>query len=58
MDVQPGGSINQSADDSIVSSYTWHNLVFRGSYQFSVVAFTSKGPGYAANLQFHIGISK
>ena len=31
------------------SSYTWSNLI-QGEYQFSVVAFTSKGPGEAANL--------
>ena len=29
-------------------SYTWSNLV-PGEYQFSVVAFTSRGPGEAAN---------
>ena len=34
---------------SIESSYTWSNLI-RGEYQFSVVAFTSEGPGEAANL--------
>ena len=34
---------------SIESSYTWSNLI-RAEYQFSVVAFTSKGPGEAANL--------
>ena len=31
------------------SSYIWSNLI-QGEYQFSVVAFTSKGPGEAANL--------
>ena len=51
---QLGDSINQSADDSIVSSYTWHNLVYRGIYQFSVVAFTVQGPGETANLLFDI----
>ena len=30
-------------------SYTWSNLI-QGNYQFSVVAFTIKGPGEAANL--------
>ena len=34
---------------SIEPSYTWSNLI-QGNYQFSVVAFTSKGPGEAANL--------
>ena len=34
---------------SIESSYTWSDLI-QGEYQFSVVAFTSKGPGEAANL--------
>ena len=34
---------------SIESSYTWDNLI-QGEYQFSVVAFTSKGPGEAASL--------
>ena len=31
-------------DSSINSSYTWIGLT-QGQYQFSVVAFTSKGPG-------------
>ena len=30
-------------------SYTWSNLI-QGEYQFSVVAFTSRGPGEAANV--------
>ena len=35
------------------SSYTWpRNNLIQGEYQFSVVAFTSKGPGEAANLMF------
>ena len=34
---------------SIELSYTWNNLI-QGEYQFSVVAFTSKGPGEAASL--------
>ena len=34
---------------SIESSYTWSNLI-QGEYQFSVVAFTSTGPGEAASL--------
>ena len=34
---------------SIEPSYTWSNLI-QGEYQFSVVAFTSEGPGEAANL--------
>ena len=57
MNSQLGDSINWSADDSIVS-YTWQNLVVRGIYLFSVVAFTSKGPGDAANFPFHIDTSK
>ena len=45
--------MNQSADNnSTESSYKWINLVFRGRYQFSVVAFTSQGPGEVANLPF------
>ena len=32
------------------SLYTWTNLVYQGRYQFSVVAFTSQGPGDAATL--------
>ena len=31
-------------DSSVNSSYTWISLI-QGQYQFSVVAFTSKGPG-------------
>ena len=55
MNSQLGGSINQSADnDGIVSLYTWTNLVYQGIYQFGVVAFTSKGPGEAANLLFDV----
>ena len=34
---------------SIELSYTWSNLI-QGEHQFSVVAFTSRGPGEAANL--------
>ena len=34
---------------SVESSYTWSNLI-QDEYQFSVVAFTSKGPGEAASL--------
>ena len=34
---------------SIEPSYTWSNLI-QGNYQFSVVGFTIKGPGEAANL--------
>ena len=38
------------ADNSIIeSSYAWTDLI-QGEYQFSVVAFTSKGPGEVANL--------
>lgn len=33
----------------IEASYTWSDII-QGEYQFSVVAFTSKGPGKAANL--------
>ena len=36
-------------NSSIESSYTWTNLI-QGNYQFSVVAFTSKGQGEAASL--------
>ena len=32
------------------SLYTWTNLVYQARYQFSVVAFTSQGPGDAATL--------
>ena len=39
-----------AADKSCIeSSYTWTDLI-QGEYQFSVVAFTSKGPGEAANV--------
>ena len=59
MNSQLGNSINQSADnDSVVSSYTWTNLVYRGSYQFIVVAYTGKGPGDPANLPFNTPSSK
>ena len=34
---------------SVNSSFTWTNLT-RGRYQFSVVAFTSQGPGEAASF--------
>ena len=37
------------SSSSTESSYTWSNLI-QGNYQFSVVAFTSKGPGEAATL--------
>ena len=51
--------MNQSADNSSTeSSYTWSNLVYRGRYQFGVVAFTSQGPGEAANLPFNIQSGK
>ena len=41
----------QQADNSsnMSSSYTWTSLI-HGRHQFRVVAFTSKGPGKAANL--------
>ena len=53
MNSQLGGSINQSANNnSAESSYTWINLVYRSRYQFRVIAFTSQGPGEAANLPF------
>ena len=32
------------------SRYTWANLFYQARYQFSVVAFTSQGPGEAAIL--------
>ena len=53
MNSQPGGSTNQSANNNSAESYTWINLVYRGRYQFSVIAFTSQGPGEAANLPFN-----
>ena len=34
---------------SIESSYTWNNLI-QGEYQFTVITFTSKGPGEPANI--------
>ena len=40
--------INNSSDNTELS-YTWNNLI-QGRHQFSVVAFTSKGPGEAASL--------
>ena len=52
MNSQTGSSINQSADNNSAESFTWINLVYRGKYQFSVIAFTSQGPGEAANLPF------
>ena len=41
--------VDNSGSYCMESSYTWSNLI-QGEYQFSVVAFTSKGPGEAANL--------
>ena len=41
--------INSDVD----SSYTWSNLI-QGRYQFSVVAFTSKGPGKAASFMLSV----
>ena len=41
--------VDNSCSCSIESSYTWDNLI-QGEYQFSVVAFTDKGPGEAASL--------
>ena len=38
-----------NACSGIESSYTWSNLV-QGEYQFSVIAYTNKGPGGPANL--------
>ena len=38
-----------NSSDSTESLYTWTDLI-QGRYQFSVVAFTSKGPGEAASL--------
>ena len=59
MNSQLGNSMNQSADNSSAeSSYTWTNLIHRGRYQFSVVAFTSQGPGEAANLMLNISRGK
>ena len=58
MNSQLGDSMNQSADNSSIESYTWNNLVHRGRYQFIVVAFTSQGAGEAANLPFNISSGK
>ena len=44
--------IESANNESTESSYTWTNLVYQGSYQFSVVAFTSQGPGEAVDLLF------
>ena len=41
--------VDDSCSYSVESSYTWRNLS-EGEYQFTVVAFTSKGPGEAAGL--------
>ena len=41
--------VDSSCSCSIVSSYTWTDLI-QGEYHFSVVAFTNKGPGEAASL--------
>ena len=38
-----------NSSDNTESSYTWSDLI-QGRHQFSVVAFTSKGPGEAASL--------
>ena len=40
---------NVGINSCIESSYTWTNLI-QSNYQFSVVAFTSKGQGEAAIL--------
>ena len=40
-------------NSSIDSSYAWSNLI-RGRYQFSVVAFTRKGPGDAVRFMLSI----
>ena len=40
-------------NSSIDLSYTWSNLI-RGRYNFSVVAFTSKGPGETATFMLSI----
>ena len=51
-------SIVQPADrSSIESSYTWSVLI-QGTYQFSVVAFTSVGPGDADSVMVSISSSK
>ena len=41
--------VDNTCSCSIESSYTWSNLI-QGDYQFTVVAFTSKGPGEASSL--------
>ena len=40
-------------NSDIDSSYTWSNLI-QGRYQFSVVAFTSTGPGKAASFMLSV----
>ena len=42
-------------NSSIESSYTWTDLI-QGEYQFSVVAFTSKGPGESASLMLSLSM--
>ena len=42
-------------NSSIESSYPWTDLI-QGAYQFSVVAFTSKGPGEVATLILPLSI--
>ena len=47
------GFIIVLADNNSSVEYTWNNLI-RGRYQFSVVAFTSQGPGDAASFMLSI----
>ena len=56
---QCGDSVIVLADNNnALSSYTWTNLVYQGRYQFSVVAFTSAGPGEAAILMYNVQSGK
>ena len=50
--------IELANNDSAASSYIWTNLVYQGTYQFSVVAFTSAGPGEVAILMFNVQSGK
>ena len=56
---QRSDSVIVSADNAnTLSSYTWTNLVYQGRYQFSVVAFTSAGPGEVAILIYNVQSGK
>ena len=47
--------LNTAQSNDVTSSYTWIDLV-RGKYQFSVVAFTSEGPGIAASEDVDVSV--